>query len=81
MKKLILWDFDGVIADSIDECLITSYNAYINDAKNNNNFIRNVSDVPLERQAFFYKNRKYVRPPGEYFIIHYAFDNHISPIM
>jgi len=78
MKKLILWDFDGVIADSIDECLITSYNAYINNEKNDNNFIRNVSDVPLEQQAFFYKNRKYVRPPGEYFIIHYAFDNHIS---
>ena len=27
-NKLLLLDFDGVIVNSIDECLLTSYNAF-----------------------------------------------------
>ena len=27
-KNLLIFDFDGVLCNSINECLITSYNAY-----------------------------------------------------
>ena len=28
MTKIVALDFDGVICDSIDECLLVSYNAF-----------------------------------------------------
>ena len=30
MRKLIALDFDGVICDSMDECMLVSYYAYFN---------------------------------------------------
>ncbi|MDP2685113.1 MAG: HAD hydrolase-like protein [bacterium] len=77
MKKFLFWDFDGVLFNSIDECLISSYNAYQLYKYNNNSLVSSLNKIPENYQAFYYKHRKYVRPAGEYFIIHYAYENHI----
>ena len=68
-KNLLLWDFDGVIIDSIDECLITSYNAYLQYHALSDGFIYRLDDIPIDIRKEFYRNRKYVRPAGEYYLI------------
>ncbi len=69
MHKAIFWDFDGVIVDSIDECLITSYNTFLKVKKRYSRFIYKLGDIPTEFKDEFYNKRKYVRPAGEYFVI------------
>ena len=65
-------DFDGVICNSIDECLITSYNAFYESE------INNVSDIPDDIKSFFYTYRHYVRPAREYYLIHKAFQKKLT---
>lgn len=72
MNNLLLWDFDGVIIDSVDECLITSYNAYLQYIGAWNHLICKLDDIPMHHREDFYKTRKYVRPAGEYYILHKA---------
>ena len=72
-----MWDFDGVIVNSIDECLITSYNAYYFMKDKNHDLVRNIKEIPKTNKDVFYKLRKYVRPAGEYFIIYFCIDNNI----
>lgn len=69
MRKTILLDFDGVICDSIEECLVSSWNAY------HNCLITSTETIPESLQNFFYKYRPFVRPAKEYFILHRAYDN------
>ena len=66
-EAILALDFDGVICNSIDECLITSYNAFYKME------INNISDIPDDIKSFFYTYRYYVRPAREYYLIHKAF--------
>lgn len=70
MKRALLWDFDGVICHSLDECLMTSYNAFQKFNKGQSRFIKSLSDVPEDVREFFYDKRQYVRRPGEYLILY-----------
>ncbi len=58
-------DFDGVICDSIDECLLTSYRAYRS--------LRPSSPLPTEvPETFrreFHARRGFVRPSGHYYLL------------
>jgi len=74
MNRALLWDFDGVICDSLDECLLTSYNAFRQYKKENNGFTRNIIDIPSSIRDFYYRTRQYVRRPGEYLILFEAFE-------
>ena len=65
-------DFDGVICDSIDECMLVSYNSF-----NDTNFI-NINDIPSHFRSYFYKYRYHVRPPKEYFLLCKAFIDNID---
>jgi phosphoglycolate phosphatase-like HAD superfamily hydrolase len=76
--RSLLWDFDGVIIDSIDECLLTSYNAYLQYQGIYNEFIETLEDIPKYYREEFYRTRKYVRPAGEYFILHKAISSNIK---
>ena len=69
-----LFDFDGVLCNSIDECMLTSYNAF-----NHTNLI-NTKDVPNQFKSYFYKYRYHVGPAEEYFLICKAFSEkkHLS---
>ena len=53
---IYILDFDGVICDSIDECMLTTYNSF-----NDTNKI-NISDVPSHFRKYFYEYRYHVRP-------------------
>ena len=74
LTGVICLDFDGVIVDSIDECFETSFGAY-------KAFTSGPITGALEsRRAFFRTFRKYVRPAGEYLILHLAFDAGMSSL-
>ncbi len=71
-EPLLALDFDGVICDSIDECLLTSYNAFYELE------IDNVSKIPDDIRTYFYKYRNYVRPAREYYLIHKAYNKNLQ---
>ncbi|MHC1725620.1 MAG: HAD family hydrolase [Syntrophobacteraceae bacterium] len=62
-------DFDGVLCNSMDESLITSYNAYFGSEVND------LSDIDPAFRDFFYKHRYMVRPAGEFFLLLHAYQN------
>lgn len=59
MKKAIFFDFDGVICDSMRECYLTSNAAYE----------EYTQERPKSSFKEFKRYRKYVAPPGEYYVI------------
>lgn len=72
-NKYLLWDFDGVITDSMEECLLVSYNALISlTDKKSLDKIDRVEQIPKEIQYEFKRTRGYVRLAGEYFILFQA---------
>ena len=62
-KIIYVFDFDGVICNSINECMLTSYNAFYRAE------LTNIDDVPNQFKVYFYKNRHYVRPAKEYYLV------------
>ena len=64
MNKIIALDFDGVICDSIDECLLVSYFAF-----NNISSIDkiNFSDINYNLISSFRKYRFIVGPAKDFF--------------
>ena len=71
-EKVLVLDFDGVICNSIDECLLTSYNTYFGEK------YKSLTSIPKDNKDFFYKHRQYVRPAREFSLIHKAFADSIS---
>ena len=71
-NTIYILDFDGVICDSIDECMLVSYNSF-----NETNLI-NIDDVPCNFRSYFYKYRYHVRPAKEYFLLCKAFTENIN---
>ena len=69
---IYILDFDGVICDSIDECMLTTYNSF----KDTN--IINISDVPSHFRKYFYEYRFLVRPAKEYFLLCKAYTDNID---
>ncbi len=65
---MIFWDVDGVIIDSLKECLFTSYNAFCQFTGSSE--ILKLEDIPDMYQQNFFNLRKYVRPAGEYLLLH-----------
>ena len=79
-KKLLLLDFDGVIVNSIDECLLTSYNAFQKFENNGVSLALDLSDITPPQQKYFNLYRKFVRPAGEYYLLHRAYKDKIEII-
>ena len=71
-NTIYILDFDGVICDSIDECMLNSYNTY------NNTNLYEIKGLPKKYKNYFYKFRHHVRPAKEYFIICKAYDMNVS---
>ena len=69
---ILALDFDGVICDSIEECMVTSYNAY------NDLFVRSTEEIDRQFRSYFYQNRHFVRPASGYYILHEAFNRGIQ---
>ena len=65
---LLAIDFDGVICQSTDECMVTAYNAWCN-YNGSDTFFSIVEDIPTKEAEFFRAYRGYVRSGGEYYIL------------
>ncbi len=64
---ILCLDFDGVIADSINETLVVSTNAYY--AKDQSNWI-DIDDIDPKIITCFKKNRYLVAPARDFYVIH-----------
>ena len=65
------FDFDGVICDSTDECLVTSSNAW-SQLNNDGKFRTLLSEFSTEEIQYFTSVRSRVIQAGEFFVIHQA---------
>ena len=59
----IVFDFDGVLCNSIEECMIVSFHTYHGLSL----FSKNI--ITYDMKKYFYKYRHLVRPAGEYYLI------------
>jgi phosphoglycolate phosphatase-like HAD superfamily hydrolase len=76
-KKIIVFDFDGVVCDSTDECMVTSWNAW-EEWEARDNFRNDLSEFTENDKLNFRKVRPRVRGAGEYYILRRAFSEGIS---
>lgn len=74
MNKIIGFDFDGVICDSTEECLITGYNAWLQ-FQDKNQFITTTKQIPEDLETYFRAWRGLVRTADQYFIV---FDSYVK---
>lgn len=65
MKPLLALDFDGVICDSLDECLVTAVNTRRR-MRGKKELLRTPGEVDPDLAARFRAHRHLVRPAGEY---------------
>ena len=66
MSKIIALDFDGVICDSIDECLLVSYHAFHGKSKIDK---IDFSDIQEDLVNDFKKNRYIVGPAKDFYFL------------
>ena len=74
MKKIVAFDFDGVLCNSTEECMITGYNAWMK-YKGKNIFVQKTEDVPSDLAKYFRPLRGLVRTGGQYFILFNSYEN------
>lgn len=67
-KPILILDFDGVICDSTDECIVTAWNAWMTHSGWRRS-VRTVSEVPEPYRSGLRHMRSFVRTPGEYFVL------------
>lgn len=71
IKKFYVFDFDGVVCDSTNECLITSYNAYNKYSNKTKNKLRNeLKEFDEDEIRIFRKLRPMARGAFDYYIIY-----------
>jgi phosphoglycolate phosphatase-like HAD superfamily hydrolase len=61
--RILVLDFDGVICDSTEECIVTAWNAW------QTSFVRNPIEVREPFRSALREHRNYVRTAGEYLIL------------
>lgn len=66
MTSLLALDFDGVVCDSVDECLVTSYNAY---GRALGRPRATLDAIPEAFRAAFRRWRYLVRPARRYWLL------------
>lgn len=68
-SALVLLDFDGVICDSIGECLVTAWNGFIAVGGSNGKPVARPDQVDAGKREFFQAHRWMVAPPEHYFVL------------
>ena len=66
--KYVVFDFDGVVCDSTNECMVTAWNAWDRWNKRNG-FRRGLKEFTQSEIDTFRRLRPYVRGAGEYYIL------------
>ena len=72
-RGVVLLDFDGVICDSVDECLVTSFHAYY-DLQGN----PAPASGPAARRESFARLRPFIHIGEDYLLIHELIDRGID---
>ena len=72
-NQIIVFDFDGVVCDSTDECMVSSWNAW-EKWQSRKGFRRTLAEFSVDELQAFRKVRPRVRGAGEYYILRRAFD-------
>lgn len=73
--KYVVFDFDGVVCDSTNECIVTSWNAW--ERWNNGNFFRtSLKEFSNNEINTFRPLRPYVRGAGEYYVLMRSINSH-----
>lgn len=72
MNKVVCFDFDGVICNSTEECLITGYNAWLK-YQGQEGFITKPEEVSSDLANYFRKWRGLVRTGDQYFLLFNSF--------
>ena len=67
--KMLLLDFDGVLCDSIDECLINSYNTFNILERDNAKIIYDIHKIDPKLIETFRQFRPLVRVAREYYLL------------
>src|SRR3989304_9302899 len=75
--KIIVFDFDGVVCDSTDECMVSSWNAW-QQWNNKPGFRINLAEFSDEEKSSFRRLRPYVRGAGEYYILRRSIEEGID---
>jgi phosphoglycolate phosphatase-like HAD superfamily hydrolase len=73
-SPVICLDFDGVLCDSIHECLIVAYSVFYNQS------VDSLDDIPEDIKRYFYQYRYLVAPATDYSIIFEAFEKNIASL-
>lgn len=68
-KEVFVFDVDGVIVDSTEECLVVAWNAYVDYSQNGKEKIFNVNDADENYAKHFRSIRNYVRSMDEYLVV------------
>ena len=76
-QKIVVFDFDGVVCDSTDECMLTSWNAWER-WETRSSFRDDLSQFTKEDKLNFRRLRPRVKGAGEYYILRRAFSEGIS---
>lgn len=76
-NKIVVFDFDGVICDSTNEVIVTSWNSW-EKWNGRNNFRYSIHDFSFSEQEIFRPLRPYVRGAGEYYILRRCIEDGIS---
>ena len=71
--KILVLDFDGVICNSLDECMFSAYNAYLS-INNRPNKINNLNEINKLTKEEFYRLRPFIKS-GEEFILSFFIIN------
>jgi len=66
--KVFIFDVDGVIVDSTDECLVVAWNAN-QELQNQTRFIKSPDKAPQDFQSHFRQIRPYIRAMDEYLVV------------
>jgi phosphoglycolate phosphatase-like HAD superfamily hydrolase len=67
-SPVLALDFDGVLCDSTDECVVTAWNAWLKHT-GQDGFLMRSQDVPEPFQSEIRRLRGYVRTGGEYGVL------------
>ena len=76
-KIIVVFDFDGVVCDSTDECMVTSWNAW-EKYNGRDNFRTDLAEFSREDKLNFRQVRPRVRGAGEYYILHRSFSESLD---
>jgi phosphoglycolate phosphatase-like HAD superfamily hydrolase len=72
-------DFDGVICDSMDECMFSSYNAYLKLISVNQR-INNLEEINSEKRKEFRRLRPFIRGGEDYILFFFIIEDGIKII-